>query len=253
MPTAAELPLVCVHGWSLNGRVFDALRAALPQGYPLQTLDLPGHGGSPWQGELGSLEAQTAWLLHRLPPRCVLLGWSLGGQLALQAALQAPDRIAALVLVATTPRFVAGPDWQHGMATPVFDRFAAGLTRDWQALVDDFLQLQVRGGRAAESTLQALRAALAAQGPPRPAALAAGLEILRSTDLRAALAQIKQPALVVGGQHDRITPPAALAWLAAALPRATTVQIERAGHAPFVSHPQDFAQSLVAFLSGWPA
>jgi pimeloyl-[acyl-carrier protein] methyl ester esterase len=98
-----------------------------------------------------------------------------------------------------------------------------------------------------------LRAALAAQGPPRPAALAAGLEILRSTDLRAALAQIKQPALVVGGQHDRITPPAALAWLAAALPRATTVQIERAGHAPFVSHPQDFAQSLVAFLSGWPA
>ena len=86
MPTAAGLPLVCVHGWSLNGRVFDALRAALPQGYPLQTLDLPGHGGSPWQGELGSLEAQTAWLLQRLPPRCALLGWSLGGQLALQAA-----------------------------------------------------------------------------------------------------------------------------------------------------------------------
>ena len=75
----------------------------------------------------------------------------------------------------------------------------------------------------------------------------------RSTDQRAALAQINLPALVVGGKHDRITPPAALAWLAAALPRATAVQIERAGHAPFVSHPQDFAQSLFAFLSGWPA
>ena len=97
------------------------------------------------------------------------------------------------------------------------------------------------------------RAALAAQGPPRPAALAAGLEILRSTDQRAALAQINLPALVVGGQHDRITPPAAQAWLAAELPRATVVQIERAGHAPFLSHPQQFAAALQQFLSGLPA
>lgn len=253
MSVAETLPLVCVHGWSLNGRVFDALRAALPAGYPLQTLDLPGHGGSPWQGDQTSLEAQTDWLLHRLPPRCALLGWSLGGQLALQAALQAPARIAALVLVASTPRFVSGDDWLHGMAGPVFDRFAAGLTQDWQALVDEFLQLQVRGGRAADSTLQALRAALAAQGPPRPAALAAGLELLRHTDLRPAVAQINVPALVVGGQHDRITPPAAQAWLAQALPQGCSVQIERAGHAPFLSHPQQFAAALQQFLSGLPA
>ena len=253
MSVAETLPLVCVHGWSLNGRVFDALRAALPAGYPLQTLDLPGHGGSPWQGDQASLEAQTDWLLHRLPPRCALLGWSLGGQLALQAALQAPARIAALVLVASTPRFVSGDDWLHGMAGPVFDRFAAGLTQDWQALVDEFLQLQVRGGRAADSTLQALRVALAAQGPPRPAALAAGLELLRHTDLRPAVAQINVPALVVGGQHDRITPPAAQAWLAQALPQGCSVQIERAGHAPFLSHPQQFAAALQQFLSGLPA
>ena len=155
--SALELPLVCVHGWSLNGGVFDALQENLPVGYPLQTLDLPGHGGSAWSGDWGSLAAQTDWLLQRLPPRCVLLGWSLAGQLALQAALQSPDRFAGLVLVATTPRFVAGPDWPQGMSEPVVDRFAAGLTRDWQALVDDFLQLQVRGGRAAEATLQALR------------------------------------------------------------------------------------------------
>jgi len=252
MSAADLLPLVCVHGWSLNGRVFDALRAALPAGYPLQTLDLPGHGGSPWHGDQASLEAQTDWLLQRLPPRCRLLGWSLGGQLALQAALQAPARIAALVLVASTPRFVAGDDWPHGMARPAFDRFAAGLTQDWQALVDDFLQLQVRGGRAADSTLQALRAALAAQGPPRPAALAAGLELLRHTDLRPAVAQVNVPSLVIGGQHDRITPPAAQAWLAQALPQGHYLQIERAGHAPFLSHPQQFAAALLPFLSGLP-
>lgn len=251
--SAAELPLVCVHGWSLNGGVFDALRAAMPPGYPLQTLDLPGHGDSPWQGDWGSLSAQTDWLLQRLPPRCVLLGWSLAGQLALQAAQQAPERIAALVLVATTPRFVAGPDWPHGMTEQVFERFAAGLTRDWRALVDDFLQLQVRGGRAAEATLQTLRTVLVARGLPRPSALAAGLEILRHTDLRSLAPQVSLPALVVGGQHDRITPPQAQVWLAAALPRAQLLQIERAGHAPFLSHPQDFANGLLAFLGGLPA
>jgi pimeloyl-[acyl-carrier protein] methyl ester esterase len=252
MSVADPLPLVCVHGWSLNGRVFDALRAALPEGYPLQTLDLPGHGGSPWRGDQASLEAQTDWLLQRLPPRCALLGWSLGGQLAVQAALQAPERIAALVLVASTPRFVEAEDWPHGMALPAFDRFAAGLTQDWQALVDDFLQLQVRGGRAADSTLQALRAALAAQGPPRPAALAAGLELLRHTDLRSAVGQLDLPALVIGGQHDRITPPAAQAWLAQALPQGRYVPVDRAGHAPFLSHPQQFAAVVQPFLSGLP-
>ena len=53
---------------------------------------------------------------------------------------------------------------------------------------------------------------------------------------------------MVSGQHDRITPSGAAGWLAATMPRARTVELPRAGHAPFLSHQPDFTQALLEFL-----
>jgi pimeloyl-[acyl-carrier protein] methyl ester esterase len=244
----AGLPLVCLHGWGLNLRVFDALRRQLASEREVIGIDLPGHGASPWNAERGSFAAQAQWLLEQLPPRCVLLGWSLGGQLSLQIAHQAQARIAQLVLVATTPRFAAGADWNAGMAAPLLQRFATQLAQDWQATVRDFLQLQVRGSRDADVALVLLERALHEHGQASPHALAAGLDILRDIDLRAQLPELAIDTLVISGQHDRITPPAAAAYLAATLPSARLVQLPRAGHAPFLSHSDEFTQLLREFL-----
>jgi pimeloyl-[acyl-carrier protein] methyl ester esterase len=242
------LPLVCLHGWGLNLRVFDALRAEWGDTQTLMALDLPGHGASGWDAARAGFDAQVDAVLEALPPRCALMGWSLGGQLALGVAARAPARIARLVLVATTPRFVAQTDWPHGMVDSVMQRFAAQLAHDWHQTVEEFLQLQVRGSREATAVLAALQQALREHGQAQPAALAAGLDILRDVDLRAAVAGIDIPALVISGQHDRITPPGASAWLAATLPRAQSVALPRAGHAPFLSHPPDFTHALRQFL-----
>ena len=243
-----DLPLVCLHGWGLNLRVFDALREDLGDAQPLVALDLPGHGASAWDASRAGFDAQVDAVLEALPPRCALLGWSLGGQLALRIAARAPDRIARLVLVATTPRFVAQADWPHGMTDSVMQRFATQLASDWHQTVEDFLQLQVRGSRDATEALAQLQRALREHGEAQPAALAAGLDILKSVDLRDSAPQIQVETLVVSGQHDRITPPGASAWLAATLPRAHAVELPRAGHAPFLSHAQDFTRELRAFL-----
>lgn len=242
----SALPLVCLHGWGLNGRVFDDLQRRWPG--PVLAPDLPGHGAAPWTGEACTLEDWTRLLAAQLPAQCVLLGWSLGGQLALRLATQAPQQVRRLVLVATTPRFLAGAGWEAGLAPALLQRFAEGLADDWQATLAEFLQLQVRGSRDAAQVLAGLQQAVLAQGAAHPPALAAGLALLRDTDLRAAVATVAAPALVVSGQHDRVTPPQAGAWLATALPQARHRLVPRAGHAPFLSHPEEFCADLADFL-----
>jgi pimeloyl-ACP methyl ester carboxylesterase len=77
---------VLLHGWGMNLRVFDGLRAALAEHHRVTAIDLAGHGASPWTAD--SSPQQHGW--RALRPCCramrVLVGWSLGGQLALQLA-----------------------------------------------------------------------------------------------------------------------------------------------------------------------
>ena len=72
--------------------------------------------------------------------------------------------------------------------------------------------------------------------------------MLAETDLRDEVRAIAAPALVVTGGRDALTPPAAGAWLADALPRARLCAIEEAAHAPFLSHRPQFDAAVAEFL-----
>lgn len=238
------VPLVMLHGWGLNQRVFDPLAARLAGRFEVLCLDLPGHGQSAAAASLlaAGIDALAAHIAARLPPRAHVVGWSLGGMAALALASAQPPRVATLTLIATTPRFVAAPDWPHGLAPDVLAGFAARLREDPRRTVQEFLELQVRGSAHGANTLHALRAAIEAHGGATPAALAGGLELLRDTDLRDRLARIGTPTLVIGGQYDRVTPPGAGRALAEALVGGSYREIARAGHAPFLSHAELVAQ-----------
>jgi pimeloyl-[acyl-carrier protein] methyl ester esterase len=252
---AARPTLVMLHGWGLNLAVFDDLAARLAPRYDVLRLDLPGHGRSgadvaaleqgidaaaaQLDAELRALRTGNGAPLH-------LLGWSLGGMLALAlAATAAPQRIARITLLASTPCFVARDGWPHGLAPAVLETFATQLRTDYHRTVHEFLELQVRGSAQSSRTLQELQAALDARGAATARALAAGLELLRNVDLRERLPRIAAPTLVVSGQYDRVTPPWAGRALAAALPRGEYREIARAGHAPFLSHADTVAQWLL--------
>lgn len=241
-----DLPLVLLHGWGMNLRVFDALRESL--GVADLALDLPGHGRSGWNPARAGFEAQFQDLAAVMPMRAVLVGWSLGAHFAMECARRCPERVASLVLIAATPRFVAAPDWPQGMGAPALEAFRAMLDRDWQQTLDDFIWLQLRGSRRAEAVQQQIQSALREHGAPSREALAAGLAILGEHDLRAGVAQITQPTLVITGQNDRVTPPAAGEWLARSLSRARHVDVARAGHAPFLSHVEETAAAIRAHL-----
>ncbi|OJW90252.1 pimeloyl-ACP methyl ester esterase BioH [Thiobacillus sp. 65-1402] len=241
--------LALLHGWGMNARVFDELAVLLAAAFEVRAFDLPGHGGRDAVAD-NTLRGWADDLAQQLPEGATLLGWSLGGQVAMRAALDHPHKIARLVLLASTPKFVAAEDWPHGMAPAALEDFGAALLAEPEMTLLRFLSLQTRGMPGQKTLLQRLRQTLLAAPAASSEALAGGLAMLRDTDLRAELPQLAQPVLVLHGALDTLTPAAAGAWLAEALPRAQHIAFCRAAHAPHLSHAEEVAAAIGRFAHG---
>lgn len=94
--------LVLLHGWGLNAQVWDCITPQLASHFTLHTVDLPGYGRSGGFGAM-SLEAMAQRVLEQAPPQAVWLGWSTGGLVASEVAIMRPERVQALVTVASSP------------------------------------------------------------------------------------------------------------------------------------------------------
>ena len=237
--------LVLLHGWGMNARVFDPLLAALP-GVDARAAPLPGHGGALCAGP--TLDAWADALALTLPGRTHVLGWSLGGQVAIRIATRHPRRIAGLILLASTPRFLRDADWSAGIAAADLELFGADLLREPAATLLRFLTLQTRGAADQRALLAQLRTRLAEAAEPDPRALADGLALLRSNDLRADWRALDLPTLVIHGGRDFLTPVAAGEWLHRQGRRARALFLPTAAHAPHLSHPGEVAAAIRSFL-----
>jgi pimeloyl-[acyl-carrier protein] methyl ester esterase len=113
-----------------------------------------------------------------------------------------------------------------------------------------FLTLQVSGGIDSSSALSQLRKSLAERREPDETALEAGLRILLTSDLRDKLKYIRQPVLLLHGENDVITHPDAAKWMNGQLQESELILLSRCGHAPFLSHPDEFIKSMVRLHGG---
>lgn len=241
--------LVMLHGWALHGGIWAGMREPLGRHFRLHLLDLPGHGQSA-AGDSRTFDAWVSEIAAMLPERAAICGWSLGGQIALELAAREPRRVERMILVSTTPSFITRGDWALGIEPEVLEQFAGDLAADYDSILQRFLALQVRGSVRSAETLRALKSMIFVRGRPAPAALKAGLGALLSNDLRSRVRQVSQPALVVHGNRDALCPLQAGEWLAGHLPNARLRLLPRCGHAPFLSHPGEFAGALTDFLHG---
>jgi len=244
--------LVLLHGWGMNAGVWRPVLDRLAASRRVTALDLPGHGASAFDPARSSLRDWATACLEAAPEQAVWLGWSLGAQVALQAALDAPARVSALVAVAGTPRFVQSDDWTDAMPDATFRQFAASLATDHAGTLERFLALQVRGGEAAREILRELHAAIRSRPPPQPGALRAGLELLLSADLRGALPALQPPSLWLFGERDTLVPVEVAHAVEALLPRAEVLVLHGAAHAPFLSSPARFLELLRSFVDALP-
>lgn len=237
--------LVLIHGWAMHGGIFAPLTPQLARHFRVHAVDLPGHGHSAGSADTIDPARCAEVLADRLPP-ALWVGWSFGGLVALRAALGRAAPVRGIVEIAASPRFVAAPDWPHGVPADVFVQFGVGLRDDYRGTIERFLALETLGSAQAQDELRALKAHVFERGEPALAALEQGLQILRSTDLRGDLPALPVPSLWIAGRRDRLVPPAAMRWAAQASPDGEFVEIA-SGHAPFLSHATQVAEAIAAF------
>jgi len=238
--------LALLHGWGLGAGIWDGVAGLLAQSFRVHRISLPGYDGSADDG--AGFEQTAAAVAAAVPAGATLCGWSLGGILALAAAASNPDRLRHLVVVASTPKFVAADDWQPAQAPAVLDAFRQAVADDPAATLTRFVRLFNQGDGNARAINRALSPLLAGALPSLQV-LTRGLDWLHDADLRGTLPAIRTPTLVVHGDCDPLMPAAAGKWLADTLPDARLERLAGVAHAPFVADPEGFARRLAGFCS----
>jgi len=232
-------PLVFIHGWAQSQQIWFQQHELFDQAL---FLNLPGHGGEP---DLPA-DAWVEHLLAQLPEEpCVVVGWSLGGMLAMQMAMQAPEKIAALALAATTPRFRATDTWPHGSSEALFEGFQQAIDSGSPKALSRFFALMLHGDGLARETYNSLaKQAVDRNNKASSTGLNEGLTLLKQLDLRALTAEVRQPVLMLHGSEDAIVPFAAGRWLSDALSTTQQLWLDDCGHAPFLTRPEAFNSTL---------
>lgn len=245
-------PLVLVHGWSTSEAIW-RFQGELSARYRLITVDLRGHGrsGAPAAGyALSDLAGDLVDLFVGLDlSAALLLGWSLGAQVALAAFPRLTERLSGLVLAGGTPRFTATDGWPWGLPVREPRGMGLGLRRDFHKTLGDFFRsMFIPGELSPEQEDRIAREIVKPGREPAPEAARATLDILATADLRELLPAIDRPVLLAHGTADPICLPAASRYMAGHLPAARLVEFDGAGHAPFLSRPEEFNRVVVDFF-----
>lgn len=238
--------LVLLHGWGLNAEVWRYTAERLAPQFCLHLVDLPGYGRSEGFGAM-TLEEMADAVLAVMPEKASLVGWSLGGLVATQIALSAPERVEKLITVASSPCFCAQENWP-GIRPDVLQGFQHQLSEDFQRTVERFLALQTLGSDSARQDARLLKSIVLNLPMPPVDVLNGGLEILRRVDLRQPMTKLAVPLLRIYGALDGLVPRKMVPLLDGLLPASRSEIIGKSAHAPFISHPDDFCELVEHFL-----
>ena len=241
--------IVLLHGWGVNGAVFEPLKQALSQ-YRVHYVDLPGFGDSPIIK--GDISDWASALIQQLPNNAIWLGWSLGGLVATQIALNFPDKIKALITVASSPCFMAHlaetPHPWPGIAPQVLEQFSSQLHQNLPKTVERFLAIQAMGSETAKTDILKIKSLVLAKPLPSETSLQQGLDMLAEVDLRSQLPNMTLPWLRIWGRLDGLVPRKAVNMLE----KNTNVEdiiLAKASHAPFISHTSLFIEHINHWLN----
>ena len=250
----SRVSCVFVHGWGMNHTVWQPLLDKLPDWIDVELMDLPGHGRRYKESfsELQNLTDDVAKYCQKVKKNnqpLVLVGWSLGGLPCVEVAIEKPPSVDALMLVSSNPCFVIQDDWSYGVNAQVFEQFAESLKSDFSGTIRRFLSLQVKGSDSGRVILRNLREKILQQAQPNETSLDAGLDVLKHVDLRNQLVNISQPVCWALGEQDGLVNAKLKNALQQIMRQADVKIYSKAGHAPFLSHADEFVLQLVGFIN----
>lgn len=243
LPAQRE-PLVLLHGWGCDSQTWQPLLPALQQTGDVYAIDLPGFGHS-HAVSFADLDSVLMLLEQHLPARAALMGWSLGGMLAIALAARAPEKISRVISLAANVKFVASPDYPTAMPPAVNRQFNQQFADDPQHTLKLFTGLLAQGDAQERALLKALRA-VKAFNPGR--GWNAALALLAHLDNRTAFAQLTQPGLHLLAEADALVPASAAEALRRLNPHQHVEVIPHAAHALHWSQPQALIPLITEFL-----
>ena len=227
-----------LHGIRGNRRNWAGQVAFFSQSYKAAAWDARGYGDSEDYEEPLQFEFFTGDVLrvaeHFKAPKLHLVGLSMGGRIARNVALRAPERVQSLVLISTNPGFDAmSPDsvkrfiTERRNATPQTLRRLLGSRPNHAA----YAELLDSVARIHDASYQKTLEASVAQ------------------DRAAPIEQIRVPTLVVAGEEDTVYPPELAREMAQRIPRAELLMFDRTGHLANLEQPERFNKAVSDFLS----
>lgn len=224
-------------------RIWDDVAARLAANYFVIRYDLRGHGLSeapPAPYSARDLAGDAVAVLDALAiPKAILCGVSVGGLIAQAVALHYSERVRALILSDTGAKIATSEQWQQRI-----DKVRADGV---DSLVQMTMERWFSSGFRARCPADVRGYALMLRQTSADGYIGT-CAALRDTDLRAAVARIKQPTLVLCGAEDIATPPELGRELAGLIPGAQFSLIENAAHLPCVEQPDAVAGRLMQFF-----
>jgi len=233
-PSPESLPIVLVPGLACSARLYSEQIPLLWRFGPVTVAD---------HRRDDSIAAIAKRILASAPPRFALAGLSMGGYIALEIVRQAPERVAKLALLDTA----ATPETPQQTAARK-PRIALAESGRFAQVHDETFPLMVHRSRQSDADLKRIFVLMGEETGPETYVRQQHAIIAR-VDMRPSLEAISCPTLVLVGDADELTPPAAAQVIAAGISGAHLVVIPDCGHLSTLEQPQ----AVTAALSEWMA
>ena len=247
-------PLLLIHGLGASCFSWRENIGPLSRHFRVVAVDLPGHGDSPAPLD-GDYRLETLcrglrdFLDLRGLPKAAVAGNSLGGGLALRLARDYPERVTALILLDPAAALTRAPWIFYPLGLPLLGELTAACLGPW--IIPFALRLAYY---RRELITPEVVAGYARPYQELPRRLSLGrlcrqLQIPPLPEIAAMLQEIRQPAVLVWGQEDRILPVSQASWVQAHLPQAQPHILPEVGHAPQEEAPDRVNEIIIDFLT----
>jgi len=251
MPTAANIyyfshqeenetdtPLLLIHGAGGSHLYFPPELRRL-NGFRIFSPDLPGHGKSKGVGaqSVKSYVQQIQDFMDAINlPAAIIVGHSMGSAIALQLALDAPDRVLALAILGGGSRLRVAPALLEQTAN--------------EATFSIAVEMITKAAFAPDTPETLTSTAAKRMEEIRPTVLHGDFLACNDFDISEHIAAINKPTLILCGTEDKMTPPKYAKSLHEAMPNSELTLIEGAGHMLMLEKPHKVAEEVERFIRG---
>jgi pimeloyl-[acyl-carrier protein] methyl ester esterase len=254
----ASTPVILIAGWAQTEQAMARLQQALsPSAELVLTIsccssllsESPSNPDPPADHAPSDYTLALASRLGRQPSPTVLVGWSMGGMVALETAIHFPELVSRLVLISSCSVFCPPTTGREDAPSAPVRALILGLQRDRNETLRRFFSLMHSESGCDRAVSESVRQALEI----KPELLVYGLRYIQSLDLRWGLSSVHVPTLIIHGCNDRVISSDASQLLQRGLSNSELLLIEHADHGLAATRPHVLASAIHRFFRGHPA